>query len=148
MKKILTLLLITFCLFACDDFTSQEDVNIKEIEDILLEIELGFNMNDLSRITTFYHQEFLHNNEDYDDEVYRWEQRIIKYLEMDIENIEITFQNDYWAVAEFKLTFSNADETAITEEPSEENGDLSFFTKENSEWKIIGNQAEKKPSQD
>jgi len=134
--------LILFVVLSCSDISSSEEENKVIIEQTLTDISIAFNFDDLSGIMDRYHPDFLHNGNDWNDEEFIWEGRMIEYLEMEITDVEIDLISSSRATAEFILTFRNSETEVIWNEPSEENGDLSYFSYVNSEWKISGNQIE------
>ena len=135
MKKIILLLsLIIFFSISCDT-TSPEELDKNEIIDILDSIQSNFNMNDLDGIMQYYHQDFNHNEDDFDwERDVIWFTRLNDYDDLLFENIEITLNENY-ATASFIM---HLDETS-TDEPSDENGDISYFFYDFESWKLCGN---------
>ena len=124
--------LILIFLISCDT-TSPEELDKNAILDILDSIQSNFNFDDPEGIMQYYHQDFFHNGDYYDFERIRWEIRLRDYDDLLFENIEIELNGNY-ATAYFLM---HLDET-ITEEPSDENGDLSYFFYELGSWKLCG----------
>ncbi len=138
---------VFFILMACSELSSPEEVNIAVIKDILENIEHAFNFDNLEEIMLNYHPDFLHNGDNYQNEELRWQIRLIDFVEIKIENIEIDFLTEFSAIAGFKLIFKTIDDELEFSEPSNENGDISFFHKESGVWKILGNQTETRKEQ-
>ena len=133
MKYLLTLLAIILLFSISCDTTSPEVLDKNEIIDILDSIQSNFNFGDLDGIMQYYHQLFLHDGVDYDWERNKWEVRLNEYDELIFENIEINLNGNY-ATANFLM---HLDET-ITDEPSDNNGDISYFYRELGSWKLCG----------
>ena len=133
--KYLSPLLAFILLFSIScDTSSSEDLDKNEILDILDSIQLNFNMHlDPDDIMQYYNQNFNHNGDDFDFERIRWEIRLNDYNDLIFENIEINLNGNY-ATANFLM---HLDETA-TDEPSDENGDISYFYRELGNWKLCG----------
>jgi hypothetical protein len=129
---LLLILVIIFC-FSCDT-TSPEELDKNAILDILDSVQTNFNFDDLNGIMQNYHQLFNHNGDDYDwerDTI--WVSRLSDYVELHIENIDIEISGDF-ATASFQLFLDDT----VTNEPSDENGDISFFYFEFGNWKLCG----------
>lgn len=139
MKKLILLIMVCLAFVGCD-FSSATEVNDSEINDILDDIVIAFSMYDINSIMAKYWDSFLHNGNDYDDEYQIWDSRLINYNEIKIEDREINYVGTEYAEVLFTLKFINDDTTVTYEEPSLENGDLTYFQKENDQWKLIGNQ--------
>jgi len=67
-----------------------------------------------------------------------WFERNTTYLDINITSIEISFPHDNRAIASFEFSLIAHDYTETYDEPSEENGDISYFVKESGVWKICG----------
>jgi len=134
MRNIFFLLLIIFIfIFSCDT-TSPEDLDKSMIIDILDSIQSNFNFDDLGGIMQYYHQDFLHNGDDFDwERDVIWFTRLNDYGNLIFENVDIALNGNY-ATASFLMYL---DET-ISQEPSDENGDISFFYYEHGNWKLCG----------
>ena len=137
--KYLIILLSFILLFSTScETTSPEELDKNEIIDILDSIQSNFNMNDLDGIMQYYHQYFHHNGDDFEWERTIWELRLNDYNNLIFEDseenpIEIIVNGDF-ATASFIMYL---DET-ITDEPSDDNGDISFFYYEHGNWKLCG----------
>ena len=123
MKKYLFPLLSLIFLFSTScDTTSSEELDKNEIIDILDSIQSNFNMDDIDGIMQYYHLDFNHNGDSFDWERTIWEIRLNDYGDLIFEDIEINLNGNY-ATAYFLM---HLDENT-TEEPSDENGDISYF---------------------
>jgi hypothetical protein len=80
-----------------------------------------------------YHQLFNHNGYSYGSESIRWEIRLNDFNEMTFDNIDIVINGDF-ATASFVMHLDN---TSLNE-PSDENGDLSYFYYDYGSWKLCG----------
>ena len=132
------LFLILILLFSCDDFTSSEDINKHNIEDILDHIQTSFYTDDVTSIMENYHPDFRHNTNSFSDEETLWQIRVVDFYDIAIEDVTIDLNNSIWATASFKLTLFYDEDKIVTMEPSEANGDLSYFYKDDGQWKICG----------
>ncbi|MCD6177611.1 MAG: hypothetical protein J7K29_07220 [Candidatus Cloacimonetes bacterium] len=133
MKYILILLAFILLFSISCDTTLSEDLDKNEIIDILDSIQSNFNFYNLDGIMQNYHQLFLHNGDDHDWERTIREIRLSEYDELHFENVEIDLFGNY-ATANFLM---HLDET-ITDEPSDDNGDISYFYREFGNWKLCG----------
>ncbi|MEA2095957.1 MAG: hypothetical protein U9P73_04595 [Candidatus Cloacimonadota bacterium] len=133
MKYLLLLLSFMFLFSTSCDTTSPEELDKNAILDILDSIQLNFNMDDLDGIMQNYHLDFNHNGDSFDWEKTIWEVRLNDYNDLNFEDIEIELNGNY-ATAYFSM---HLDDT-ITEEPSDENGDISYFYRELGSWKLCG----------
>ncbi len=115
------------------DTTSPEELDKNAILDILDSIQSNFNMDNIEGIMQYYHQDFLHDGDDHDFERIRWEIRLNDNDELILENIEIILNGNY-ATADFLMHL----DATTTDEPSDENGDLSYFFCELGSWKLCG----------
>jgi hypothetical protein len=120
--------LAVLLVFGCD-VTSPKDVNKSQIKNILRDIEINFREQDIDSIMSYYHPEFQHEDDNFFSEEERWQVRFIDYQDIQITDISIAFSSDEWAVASFSLTFTTVTQNYQFEEPSIENGDLSYFVK-------------------
>ena len=132
--KYIFILLVSILLFSTScDTTSPEELDKNEIIDILDSIQSNFNFDDLDGIMQYYHQNFNHNGNSYDWERTIWEIRLNDYDDLTFDNIDINLNGNY-ATANFIM---HLDEI-ITEEPSDDNGDISYFYRELGSWKLCG----------
>ena len=80
----------------------------------------------------YYHQNFNHNGDDFDwERDVIWFTRLNDYDNLIFENIEINLNGNY---ASFIMHL----DATVTDEPSEENGDISYFYRELGNWKLCG----------
>ena len=134
MKYILILFVFILLFSTSCDTTSSEELDKNAILDILDSIQLNFNMHlDPDDIMQYYHQNFNHNGDDFEWERTIWEIRLNDYDNLLFEDIEIIVNGNY-ATASFIM---HLDEI-ITEEPSDDNGDISYFYRELGNWSLCG----------
>ena len=141
--KHLGFLIFAIFIFSCAKLSSPNDVNTNSILSIFDDIEVAFIQQDLDGIMKFYAADFQHNGNNYDDEKTIWEIRLIDYTSLDFSEISIDFLSDYSAVVSFKMTLKYYEQETVTEEPSAENGDISYFQLLNGRWQIFGNQQQR-----
>ncbi len=135
MQKFLILISIIFiCLSSCD-LSSPKDVNETEIKNIFAEIKSAFNFADIDGIMQHYHPAFLHNSNNWDDEYTVWQIRLNDFAVFDYEDLQIDFNNNF-AMVSFTLYLGEN----IFQEPTSENGDLSYFYQSFDGWKLCGNE--------
>ena len=135
MKNIILSVLIILCI-SCSESTSPKNVDEYLITSILEDIETAFSFGYIDSIMNHYHPNFLHNENNFDDEYVIWEIRLLDN-EIEFYEIEITI-NDNFATAEFVMKLSSGEEFVVFNEP-EDNGDISYFYYDLDEWKICGN---------
>ena len=134
MKKYFFPLFALILIFSIScDTTSPEELDKNAILDILDSIQSNFNMDTVEGIMQYYHQDFLHDGDDNGFERIRWEIRLNDHEELLLQDIEIIVNGDF-ATASFIMHLD--DQT--TEEPSDENGVLSYFFYELGSWKLCG----------
>ena len=136
MKNILLSFLFLLCI-SCSDSTSPKNVDKYLITSILEDIETAFSFDDIERIMNHYHPNFLHNENNFNDEYAIWEIRLLEYDEIEFTEIEISI-NDNFASAEFVMKLSSGEDFVIYNEP-DDNGDISYFYYDLDAWKICGN---------
>jgi ketosteroid isomerase-like protein len=136
---LLAILAVTFFLVsACKDVTSSDDLDRSRIEDIVDGIRDAFNAQDLDAIMDYYHPDYRHKGHSYTQERQIWALRMIDYVDMTIEDVSIDL-NGAHATVSFKMTLTNSTDSDLTLEPYE-NGDFSYFLKEDGFWKVWGDQ--------
>ncbi len=128
---------VLLLLISCSDLTSTEDLDKSRLDDIFDAIENGFNENNIEVIMEKYHLNFLHNENNYNDERNIWDIRITQYDQIIIENLEFKIIEN-WATVNFTLKFIYNEEITIYEEPTNELGDISYFYKEFNNWFVCG----------
>jgi hypothetical protein len=134
MKQALLVFLCVFILNSCDTSSPKEIANA-EIEEIFENLRSTFNLGDLVSILSYYHPDFLHNGDDFQDEETVWVLRLNQYSSLDFGNLDINLSNDF-ATVSFTL-FLEDDEFS---EPSAEKGDLSYFYSTYNGWMLCGNE--------
>ena len=110
---------------------------LDDIEDAVLNYEPEF-------IITLIHPDFLHNGNDKTAQSYIWHQRLLHFYTMELENREVTISQNS-AIASFEMTLIGADSTSVTQEPSNEYGDVSYFIRDEGKWQLYGNQRYRQP---
>ena len=133
--KFILILLVSILLFSTScDTTSPEELDKNAILDILDSIQSNFNFGDLDGIMQYYHEAFNHDEDDFDwERDVIWFTRLNDYGELNLENIEIVLNSDYATVS-----FTMQLDEIITEEPSDDNGDISYFYRELGNWSLCG----------
>lgn len=135
MKYLLLILSFMFLFLTSCDTTSPEELDKNEIIDILDSIQSNFIMDDIDGIMQYYHLDFNHNGDDFDwERNVIWFTRLNDYDDLLFENIEIALNGNY-ATANFLMYLDDT----ITEEPSDVNGDISYFYRDLDGWKLCGN---------
>jgi hypothetical protein len=137
--KQIILIFLSALIIGCSGFSSSEDINKSLIKEMLDDIKISFNLIDLGNIMYHYHEDFFHQGDFYEDELIRWESRLINYEEMNITDVEVEL-NGGFAVVYFTLIFNNEEESNVWSEPSEANGDISYLIFSDDKWQIYGNQ--------
>ncbi|MBN1949089.1 MAG: hypothetical protein JW784_05055 [Candidatus Cloacimonetes bacterium] len=136
---VLTLLLL---LVSCSDLTEAGMNDEEQIIAVLENIRLAFNLSDEAAILAEYHPEFLHNGYSLEEEQQLWDSRLNNYVEMSYSDMSVNFSASNFACVTFILQLLSPDGIDFWQEPSTENGDLSYFYKSGTGWKIYGNQEE------
>jgi len=122
-----------FFLTSCDT-TSPEEFDEQSIMEILDSVQSNFNFDDLDGIMQYYHEDFYHNGNDFEwERDVIWFTRLNDFDNLNLQNIEIEVDGDF-ATASFNMSL---DQT-LTEEPSQENGDVSYFYYDQQKWLICG----------
>lgn len=140
--RFLLIILLAISLLSCDS-TDPQDYAKAIIDQILTDIEINFNSNNLVELMKNYHSNYRQYYEgyylDYDDILERWEIRLANHALIEINDLDIELQGDFWATAKCTLIFISDEGTIEYSEPSSENGDISYFYKNSAgEWKICG----------
>ncbi|MFO7896460.1 MAG: nuclear transport factor 2 family protein [Candidatus Cloacimonadales bacterium] len=136
------LLLLLLAIAACQSTDPQVYAKAK-IRENITNIELAFNLSDLSGIMENYHEQFRQEEDGYPldkaDMEARWLERLETYAELTFRAVEIELMGNYWAVVSCEMVFFDGEEQYIFYEPSAENGDISYFFKDlDGSWKICG----------
>lgn len=138
MKWLILLLIALSFLLSCD-LSSPNDINDSEITNLLDDIKIAFSMYDITEIMDQYSDDYLHNGNDYDDEYQIWDSRLINFTSIQFSDIEIEYIGDNYAEIYFTLKLSGDDGSFTWDEPSVENGDISYLKLINGNWRIFGN---------
>ncbi len=138
MKRLILILLFTVLLFSCD-VSSPEEADEAEIRDILDSIRDSFNQFDQDGIMQNYHPDFLHNADNYIFEEIVWHDRLAQYYMITFSEITIDPQGDF-ATANFIMTLYDYEGGSVISQEPDDNGDVSYFYRELSSWKICGNE--------
>lgn len=134
MRKLLIFSLLIFLLIVIScDTSSPEELDKNDILDIFDSIQLSFNIDDLDGIMYNYHQDFFHDGDFYWERDVIWVSRLADYNALLFENIEISLNGNY-ATASFLMHL----DSITTEEPSVENGDISYFFYDLGSWLVCG----------
>lgn len=133
MKNLILCFSILIILISCNT-TSPEEFDKQSIIEILDSIQSNFNFDDLDGIMQYYHEDFYHDGDDFEWERNTvWFTRLNDFDILDIESIEIEVRGDF-ATASFIMSL---DQT-VTDEPSVENGDISWFYYDQQNWLVCG----------
>lgn len=135
----LFLLCLLILLFSCSEVTGPEEAARIQINNLLNEIEDAVLLYEPETVIDMLHYDFLHNGRDKYDQTLIWYQRILTFNTMYLQNREIQV-DDHYAEASFEMTLIGVDTTLVTQEPSQEFGDISFFVREGGKWQLYGNQ--------
>ena len=133
---ITTLLLFSIASCRLSDAHQVDDYRINEILD---DVQEGVLLYNLDKIFQHIHPDFLHNGYYARDIKAIWEMRVVNYSRLKLENREIKVGH-YYATVKMKMTLSSVNVEKVSEEPSTEFGDLSYFIYEKGEWSLYGNQ--------
>jgi hypothetical protein len=126
--------LLGLILLSCASDPVEVEYHEQKIREILDDIKSAFNMGDLETIMSFYHEDFLHNSMETPQVEDLWTLRLMDYILMDITDIDIEVDN-YDAVASF-VFYLDEDKFIAPDEQ----GEFSYFYREDGEWSIYGNQ--------
>lgn len=143
MKNIAFFLICFLLIVSCSKFSSPQDIDTNNILMIFDNIKIAFAENDLEGIMQYYSNAFLHNGNNFDDEKTLWDIRLIDFTSIEFSDISIDFTGNNSAVAHFEMTLKYYEEEFSWEEPSSENGDISYFQIEDGKWLLVGNQQER-----
>ncbi len=135
----LSLIFSLFLLFSCSRVTGPEEAARIEINNLLDDIEEAVLLYNPEVIIDMLHYDFLHNGRDKYDQSLIWYQRLLTFDTMYLQNRTVVIDN-YLAEATFEMTLIGSDTTLVTQEPSSEFGDISFFVREDGRWQLYGNQ--------
>lgn len=140
--KIISVLSLLLLLLSCSDLTEPGMNDEEQIIAVLENIRIAFNLSDPAAIIAEYHPEFLHSGYTLEEEQQVWDSRLSNYIEMNYSQISVDFPISGYACASFTLQLISPEGSDSWQEPSAENGDLSYFYKSGNGWKVYGNQEE------
>jgi hypothetical protein len=127
------LFLLTGCPHATDPSYDEHRINT-----ILYDVKKAFNDHDIDALMLPFSSAYLHSGIALWEVREVWLDRMSSYLLMDLQNINITVDDDK-ATVSFTMKLQNPTETVYTEEPTT-HGDLSYFRYDGSDWQVYGNQ--------
>lgn len=134
MRKIFLIpLLMLFLISISCDTSSPEELDKNDILDIFDSIQLSFNIDDLDGIMQNFHQDFFHDGDFNWERDVIWVSRLADYNVLLFEDIEINLNGNY-ATVSFLMNL----DSITFEEPSEDNGDISYFYYDLGSWKVCG----------
>ena len=134
---ILILSVLMLLMAGCKD-SDPDTIARNEIKDILYDISQDFNQHNIEGIMDHVHQDYLHKSMiswGFND---LWLDRMAQYSLLEIEVLYIDISGDK-AIVTSTNTFTSAYETLVLNEP-EDNGDISYFIRDNGVWMVYGNQ--------
>ncbi|GAB1468668.1 hypothetical protein MASR2M64_14110 [Candidatus Cloacimonadota bacterium] len=140
MKKLIILVVVIVLAlgFSSCNQDSSDTLAQKEIRDLLYSISTDFNLNQISPILDHLHLDYLHKGKIGHHFNIDWLNYMNRFSLLDIEVLYIEIEGAK-AVAHTKNTFRSAYETEVHNEP-EDNGEISYFYRDNGVWYIYGNQ--------
>lgn len=144
-KNSLRLVLVLFSLSlllaipSCSKTTEPGKAAVIQIDRFLDDLEVAVLQYEPEKIIEHLHPDFFHNGRDRYDQELIWHQRVLHFHTLKIEERDISVYKET-AVTAFKMTFTGTDTISVTEEPSKQNGDISYLLKENGKWFMYGNQ--------
>lgn len=124
---------------SCTNTTKPEEAAKIQISNLLNDLEDAVREYNIEEVTKNLHDDFMHNGKDDNDIILVWYQRLMRFNHLSIDERQIVVM-DYLAQASFRMTFTGADTTLVSEEPSEEFGDASYFIRDAGRWQLFGNQ--------
>lgn len=127
-------------LISCSEITKPSEAARIQINGLLDAIEDAVITYEPEKIIAMLHRDFLHNGNDRTAQSYTWQIRLLQYNTMVLQDREITI-SQISALAAFEMTISSADTTIVTQEPSEQFGDISYFIRDEGRWQLYGNQS-------
>jgi len=138
---VLVCVLSGFMFFSCQDTTSSS-YDETRLNEIMYNIKSAFNDHDIDALMQYYDSAYLHDGQSKWEIREVWLDRMAQYLLIDFQSIEVDVQNDR-AMVIFRMKLTNATSVVYSDEP-QTNGDLSYFSYDNSDWKVFGNQENSK----
>ncbi len=125
-------------LLSCNGLSDKRSSDMMKINFLLDDLEEAVSEYLPNMIVDVIHEDFLHNGLNRQEQIYIWEERLLKYYSLIIDNREIVITDDQ-ATVYFDMNLFADDDTIYLSEPSEEYGDMSFLIKEDKEWYLYGN---------
>ena len=140
-KTVMILLAVSISgiISSCNLLTDKDDADKMLINYLFDDVEDAVSKYSPYEITKLLHKDFLHNGNFHKEQTYVWEERLLQFYSLSIENRNIKI-NDLFAKVSFTMVLRGEDETIISEEPSSEFGDMSYLFKEDGKWYLYGNQ--------
>ncbi len=132
------ILIVALLLGSCGE-DDTEQLAQREIRDVLYDISTDFNLKDMYGILEHLHIDYLHKGKITHHFNSDWLSNMARFSLLEIEVLYIEIQ-DNKAVAHTRNKFSSSAENIILNEP-EDNGDISYFYRDNGMWYVYGNQA-------
>ncbi len=137
-KLIITaLLFIGIFLGSCKE-DSSDKIAQKEIRDILYDISVDFNLKNMYGIMEHLHTNYWHKGKISYHFNTDWLNLMAQFSLLEIEVLYIELQ-DSKAIVHLRKKFSSSYETMEQNDP-EDNGDISYFYRDNGVWYVYGNQ--------
>lgn len=131
-------LFLCVLLLSCNGLSDKGASDRFKINHLLDGIEDAVGEYLLYKIEDVIHRDFLHNGLDRQEQIYVWEERLLGYHHLSIDNREIVIKDDQ-ATVYFDMTLRSDDDAVYMSEPSEEYGDMSYLIREDKEWYLYGN---------
>jgi hypothetical protein len=140
MRKYLVLIIALFILLVLTSCREDEGDKIaqREIRDILYDVSVNFNLKNVYGIMEHLHTDYLHKGNIAHHFNTLWLNRMQQFSLLEIEVLYIEIDGNK-AVAHTRNKFISAFETNTLNEPAD-NGDISYFYRDNGNWYIYGNQ--------
>ncbi len=121
----------------CD--SNAEELDEREIRDIIYDIARDFSWNDIDGIMARVHPDYLHNGLNREELRELWLGRRATYELLDCTVDRVEFEYDR-AVVFLSLDFTSSTGNLSYQDPAT-SGDISHFIRSGGEWLIWGNQA-------
>ncbi len=115
--KAVFLLGIFLTVSSCSEVTKPEEAARIRINQILDALEEAVFLYDSETFIGYLHNDFFHNGNDKDTQIFLWQQRLLHFNTMYLENREV-FVYNYLAEVEFQMTLIGTDTTVVSQEPS------------------------------
>ena len=140
MKTISATVTIVFFIMlpSCTDLTEKDKSEKMMINYLLDSIEDAVSQYMPNDVIDKLHHDFLHNGKNNQEQSYIWEERLLLFYSLSIEDRIMDIKDDL-AVVHFTMIFRGDQRNIVSQEPSEKYGDLSYLIKENGQWYFYGN---------